>query len=147
MIPIFLGGLASVGVLLNSAVIVFRCTTPLLFFYFIVMGMIYFEFITATSRRWLSLLFIVPLAIFMVHNYCTITNGYAKNAPINEYNIQVMENAKVTVDRGLSLSDVKLQTMVDDLYANGMPYQNVNKFMIPWLKNYYGLPDYVNFVY
>lgn len=147
MVPLFLAGLASLGVLLVSPVIVFRSSTPALFVYFIVMGMIYCEFITGTRRKWLNLVYIAPLAMMMFFNYSTILRGYAINVPANEYNQQVLEQAQQQIKNNVSVTQITLHELKDDIYGNGMPYQWDKTFLAPWIKEYYDLPDYIQFTY
>lgn len=45
----------------------------------------------------------------------------------------------------LDFTEVKLQKLYDDTYANRMPYQEGYEFIEEWMKNYYELSNEVEF--
>lgn len=78
-------------------------------------------------------------------NALQIGAGYYYNNRYNSANHEILTEAKEQVKAGEEVTTITLYKMHDDRYAEGMPY--TKEYMVNWVKEYYELPQTVEFVY
>ena len=84
-------------------------------------------------------------AMVMLGNGMMIGLGYYRNHSINEVNDEILKRAEEDARNGKEITQVPYFKLNNDLYANDMPY---NKAYIEyWIRDYYCLPQSVEFVY
>lgn len=145
IIAIYLGGGASQLALLIVPAITERVHIIFEILLFVIMVSVLCEWLeTFVIRK--KILVLVTLAILGVslYNFIPVLRGYANNYSANTYNDDLLSSGKVYYDLNEN-GYLVLHKLEDDRYGGIMPYQSGYGFMIPWLKNYYGYAQNVNF--
>lgn len=85
----------------------------------------------------------LDLIFFLIFSFITffnVFNKYRENAVIHDYNVKVIEVAKINMD-----DEITLKTMKNDEYGVSFIYNS--PYHVKWFKNYYEIPDNVTIAY
>ena len=92
----------------------------------------------------IGVVYVALLTCYMV-NALQTGRGYYYNSRLNRTNQQILSDAEEAVEAGEQITTLTLYKMHDDRYAEDMPYQKA--YIAYWMKEYYVLPQTVEFVY
>ncbi|MDE7310792.1 MAG: hypothetical protein K2N87_04090 [Eubacterium sp.] len=142
-------GIASQGMMVLSPSISMRCHTMMEFLLHLVVA----ECMASTMRMLKNkkvqvFCYCVPVTItaaYAVVNFCTIIYGYKNNYAISQMNHYKLLETKNRCNAGKAEQEVLLYKLMDDTYANCMPYHPGFDFIEVWMKKYYELPDEIVF--
>ena len=145
MLELFLGGLASLAVMLFAPYYPPRSSIPFIFVMFI--PIIYVIGNVLAKRKDISNILICTLCIISFINYATIVRGYFKNNEVNQYNDSVLISSAQKIQSGEKLDKIVLKKLVDPTYGGDMPYYENCEYILEWMKNYYSIPQDVEIIY
>ena len=145
MLELFLGGLASLAVMLFAPYYPPRSSIPFIFVMFI--PIIYVIGNVLAKRKDIFNILICTLCIISFINYATIVRGYFKNNEVNQYNDSVLISSAQKIQSGEKLDKIVLKKLVDPTYGGDMPYYENCEYILEWMKNYYSIPQDVEIIY
>jgi len=150
---LFIAGLVSQGSALISPVYFDRCTIVFDIIWFLIAARLFAYLLdkialqdnskhsAAVKIAWI----LVPVLVLSLFNLAPIYMGYRQNAPVNEYNNEMMQLASEKNKLGIEVFDLQLMKMPNSTYTQTQPYDRA--LIMDWMKIYYNIPKDVNFVY
>ncbi len=90
---------------------------------------------------------LLPFLILTSFNMGDILLGYYRNAEVNIQNDLLLKEVSKEIKNGKDIQKIELQKLPDDLYALDMPYMEGFGYILPWIKNYYELPEHFEIFY
>lgn len=141
---LLIGAVCSQAMLIVSPYIVARSTLPFQFIIHILCSYVLLESIR-TEHRVKFAIFSLFLIIGATINFIYICLGYLANQEVNIINRSKLAEKKQLIKNGQNIDSIILYRLPDDTFSTVMPYQK--DFVEYWIKNYYELPQYVNFIW
>ncbi len=143
LLILLLSGLTSQVVMLMAPYYPIRSFMFFLIVFFVISLSTLFTTVDLSPRKLLMLM--MPLMIFSIYNYSTITVGYYKNSHTNTSNHRTLTNASTRLKQGEPVPEVRLKKLSDELYSQTMPYQD--DYTLNLMRNYYRIPKDTIIIY
>lgn len=87
------------------------------------------------------------LAIISIPNLKSIYTGYKMNYQVLMYDDAVFKKSAEAIRQGADIETIEVYELPDLLCKNEVVYDENFSFMIAWMRQYYDLPEYVEFEY
>lgn len=87
------------------------------------------------------------LAIISIPNLKSIYTGYKMNYQVLMYDDAVFKKSAEAIRQGADIETIEVYELPDLLCKNEVVYDENFFFMIAWMRQYYDLPEYVEFEY
>lgn len=90
---------------------------------------------------------IISLVIVSLFNLFTIIRGYYRNNYVNKQNDKILIDASKDIKNGMDIEIITLKRLPDLTYSGDQPYTENNEYILPWILEYYDLPENVEIIY
>ena len=146
---VFAAAVLSVG----SAVIVpevpLRIFYPFLYLSWLLFAYLYGRILLIEARRipLSAACTLAFLAIISIPNLKSIYTGYKMNYQVLMYDDAVFKKSAEAIRQGADIETIEVYELPDLLCKNEVVYDENFSFMIAWMRQYYDLPEYVEFEY
>ena len=138
LLPIlFISSLGTHAVMLMAPYYSLRCSMVMQFVDFIIILYVLSKVFMGKNKY----ILIIPFVIICLFNYVEITYGYYRNNAINQYNHDVLIDARDRIKNGEKIDRVVLIKMKDIAYANNEPYEINREYIKNYMRIYYQLPE------
>ena len=87
------------------------------------------------------------LAMVSIPNLKSIYTGYKLNYQVLMYDDAVFKASAEAIRQGADIETIEVYELPDLLCKNEVVYDENFSFMIAWMRQYYDLPEYVEFEY
>lgn len=146
---LFTAAVLSVGSAAIVPEVPLRIFYPFLYLSWALFGYLYGRLLLAGRGRGtaLSALVLLYLAAVSVPNLRNIYRGYSLNYQVLMYDDAVFRQSAEQIKAGRKIDTIEVYELPDMLCKNEVVYDDNFSFMIVWMREYYDLPDGVEFDY
>ncbi len=78
---------------------------------------------------------------------CTIIYGYYINNSVKKYNDTILIKTSEKIKNGEDIKSIKLKRKISEVYGSEEPYFDGYDYINIYIRNYYGLPETIQFIY
>ena len=146
---VFAAAVLSVGSAAIVPEVPLRIFYPFLYLSWLLLAYLYGRILLIEARRIplsaaCTLAFLVMISI---PNLKSIYTGYKMNYQVLMYDDAVFKKSAEAIRQGADIETIEVYELPDLLCKNEVVYDENFSFMIAWMRQYYDLPEYVEFEY
>lgn len=146
---VFAAAVLSVGSAAIVPEVPLRIFYPFLYLSWLLLAYLYGRILLIEARRIplsaaCTLAFLVMISI---PNLKSIYTGYKMNYQVLMYDDAVFKESAEAIRQGADIETIEVYELPDLLCKNEVVYDENFSFMIAWMRQYYDLPEYVEFEY
>lgn len=146
---VFAAAVLSVGSAAIVPEVPLRIFYPFLYLSWLLFAYLYGRILLIEARRipLSAACTLVFLAMISIPNLKSIYTGYKMNYQVLMYDDAVFKESAEAIRQGADIETIEVYELPDLLCKNEVVYDENFSFMIAWMRQYYDLPEYVEFEY
>lgn len=146
---VFAAAVLSVGSAAIVPEVPLRIFYPFLYLSWLLLAYLYGRILLIEARRipLSAACTLAFLAMISIPNLKSIYTGYKMNYQVLMYDDAVFKESAEAIRQGADIETIEVYELPDLLCKNEVVYDENFSFMIAWMRQYYDLPEYVEFEY